>query len=291
MVIYINNGKYENYPEIPIEKRNDFNEYIYFNEKFIPITDNIVPDIYDWYLISNYGRIYHKYLGIFMKPYMRGGQNKDYMYIVLRLKSGKYRSIAIHRLVLACFYPNLGTLNQKMDVNHKDGIKTNNYISYNDNNRGNLEWSSRQENIIHSYNNGLHGSEENSALSKISKETAIKIVNLLSENKYTINEISEIVGENTTPSIVQSIKNKESWKSLSEGYEFEKRKFRNFTEYEINNFCLYFQNNKDKNKSINDICREALIYYGFEPSYSYIETLRKIYKRKYYTNISSQYNY
>ena len=46
MVIYINNGKYENYPEIPIEKRNDFNEYIYFNEKFIPITDNIVPDIY-----------------------------------------------------------------------------------------------------------------------------------------------------------------------------------------------------------------------------------------------------
>ncbi len=290
-MIYINLGKYKNYPEIPIEKRINTNEYIYFSEKFIPITDNIIPNIYEWYLISNYGRIYHKYLGIFMKPYMRGGQNKDYMYIVLRLKNGKYKSVAIHRLILACFYPQLGPLDQHKDVNHKNGIKTCNYISYNDYNRGNLEWCSRQYNILHAYNNGLHHIGEDSVFSKISEETAIHIIKLLSENKYKNNEISQMVGNGATPNIVESIKNKETWTHLSKDYVFEKRIFRNFLDQDIMNFCSYFEKYKNNYKSINDLCRATLIYYGFEPNYMYVETLRKVYKRKYYKNISSQYNY
>ena len=207
-MIYINLGKYENYPEIPIEQRDESCGYINFDEKFIPITEQIVPNVCDWYMISNYGRIYHKYLGIFMKPYMRGGQNSDYCYIVLRLKDKSYKSIAIHRLVLASFYPSLGGIDNNMDVNHKNGVKTYNYISYNDHNRGNLEWSTRKDNVIHAYNSGLNHSGEDNSKSKITNETALKVIQLLSTNNYKINDIVEIVGNGVTASIVEDIRKK-----------------------------------------------------------------------------------
>ena len=45
------------------------------------------------------------------------------------------------------------------------------------------------------------------------------------------------------------------------------------------------------NKSINDHCRDALEFCGFERDDRYVETIRKIYKKKYYKHIVSQYNY
>lgn len=52
----------------------------------------------------------------------------------------------VHRVILKTLCPieDMGNL----DVNHKDGNKTNNNIS-------NLEWCTRSENVIHSYKNGL----------------------------------------------------------------------------------------------------------------------------------------
>ena len=42
---------------------------------------------------------------------------------------------------------------------------------------------------------------------------------------------------------------------------------------------------------IKDQCRKALVACGFEPSERYVETLRKIYVKKYYPEITSQYNF
>ena len=47
----------------------------------------------------------------------------------------------------------------------------------------------------------------------------------------------------------------------------------------------------DDLNSINDNCKLALIENGFEPLQRYVETLRKIYTKKYYKNIISQYNW
>lgn len=128
-MIYIN--FYEGYPEIPLMNGKGIWGTIYFDEKFIPITQDVIHGIRDWYLISNYGKVYHKYAG------------------------------------------------------------------------------------------------------------------------------------------------------------------RLFTDEEMHNFCKYFQNNspKPENMTVNDFCREALIYYGFEPSNRYIEILRKLYTRKQYRNIVSKYNF
>ena len=63
-----------------------------------------------------------------------------YHQIHLRINK-KLKVYYIHRLVAECFILNP---ENKPEVNHKDGIKTNNDIS-------NLEWVTRSENERHSY--------------------------------------------------------------------------------------------------------------------------------------------
>ena len=61
---------------------------------------------------------------------------------------GKGCECLVHRLVANAFIPNPDNL---PEVNHKDGDKTNNCVD-------NLEWCSRQQNVLHSYKLGLRKS-------------------------------------------------------------------------------------------------------------------------------------
>lgn len=291
-MINISSNYYDGKPEIPLMEGKNVWGTIYFDEKFIPITQEVISGIYDWYLISNYGKVYHKYAGR-MLSYSVAYANtthKPYCSVGLYTENGLI-SVMVHRLVMACFYPQLGSINQKKDINHKNGITSDNYVSYNDPDRGNIEWMCHKDNILHAYRTGLHHIGEDNVHSKISNETAIKIINLLTENKYTSKQICELVGGETTIHIVDDIRKKQCWTHLSNGYEFYQKPWRQFTEQDIHNFCKFFQDNysKPKNLTINDLCREALVKYGFKPDNRYIETLRKIYVKKYYKHISSQY--
>ena len=67
-----------------------------------------------------------------------------YLRVILS-KENTQKKCLVHRLVAKAFIPNL---ENKPEVNHKDGNKKNNYVE-------NLEWSTCSENIIHSYNNNL----------------------------------------------------------------------------------------------------------------------------------------
>lgn len=180
--------------------------------------------------------------------------------------------------------------NIKMDINHKDGCGYNNYISYNDYSRGNLEWMTRSENITHAYENGFRGVGENHHGTKISEDTAFKVIELL-QNNYTSNQIVDMINDpNLSINVVNDIRSKHGWKYLTKDIEFNRRVNRLFTEQDIYNFCKYFES-CDKNSSINDICRAALSFYGFDTSDRLVETLRKVYRKKYYKAIVSQYNF
>lgn len=72
-----------------------------------------------------------------LKPAIR---TAGYLFVNLS-KDSKVKTKNIHRLVADAFLPNPQC---KQEVNHKNGNKT-------DNNINNLEWCSRSENMIHSY--------------------------------------------------------------------------------------------------------------------------------------------
>ena len=107
-----------------------------------------------FYEVSNIGRvrsvnrtvitikgdiIYKK--GIVLKP---GTDKHGYLHVGLS-KDNLLMSYTVHRLLAKAFIPNI---ENKPTVNHKDGIKSNNY-------EWNLEWATRSEQAIHSLNNNL----------------------------------------------------------------------------------------------------------------------------------------
>jgi hypothetical protein len=89
------------------------------------------------YLISDRGRVFSIKSNGLLKPDFT---NKGYLKTVLK---GKFHSI--HRLVGKHFIQNP---DNKPQINHIDGVKTNNYFK-------NLEWCTHQENQDHAWKTGL----------------------------------------------------------------------------------------------------------------------------------------
>lgn len=234
--------------------------------------------IYDYYMISNYGRVYHRYLNKIMNP---GTGSSGYKFIVVATKYGP-KILQIHRLVMIYFGPIIYF--PENDVNHLDGVKDNNL-------RSNLEWCTRSDNIKHAYLNNLHPKGENSILSKVNNNMVIKICELLELNKFTEKEIANIIGYPVSESIVAGIKQRKAWTDISCNYSFYHRKrFLVDNDY-IEKLCFAFQNNPINNLSINDYCKFCLKLIGLPDSYQYVEMARKIYSKKHYTNISNKYNF
>lgn len=87
----------------------------------------------------------HKHRELNQKPGKEG-----YVFVtVTHADSEKQQKIGIHRLVAEAFLERPDTsVSEKLEPNHKDGIKTNNVPS-------NLEWVTRSQNIKHAYETGL----------------------------------------------------------------------------------------------------------------------------------------
>lgn len=83
--------------------------------------------------------------GQIIRPGVAGGRNKKYPYATLR-QNGKSIGRLVHRLVASAFIPNPLNL---AEVNHIDGIKTNNVVS-------NLEWMTPADNKRHASSLGLY---------------------------------------------------------------------------------------------------------------------------------------
>ena len=179
------------------------------------------PIIIDGYVtnygISDTGEVRNVDRGNILKySYDRRG----YCCVYLTLKDGKHKRFRVHRLVALAFIPNP---ENKREVNHIDGIKTNNSIS-------NLEWVSSSENMLHAYRTGLHKAikGEDHAESKYTDEQIHEVCKLI-EQGLSNKKISKITGVHR--SLVKDVSIGRAWKHISCKYDLSKSSKRKYRKY------------------------------------------------------------
>jgi hypothetical protein len=139
----------------------------------------------------------------------KGKQLKQYDnqhgYLVAHLHNGKPKTIAVHRIIALAFIPNT---DNKSEVNHIDGDKTNNKIS-------NLEWNTRSENQKHAFATGLNKPNdkagEKNAMSKLTKSQVHRI-RTLAEIGYKRSIIADLF--NVCWQSIDSIVTRKTWNHI-----------------------------------------------------------------------------
>ena len=189
------------------------------------------------YLVYKDGTVYSTANNKFkrMKPVK---QRNGYYLVHLHL-NGKSYYRWLHRMVAECFLENK---DNKPEVNHKDGDKSNNAVE-------NLEWVTTKENIAHAFRTNLRGVGENASNAKLTEKQVRKICEMLVDNYFTMREISEIIG--CAYHQVFEIKSKKSWTHISKDYNFDhyskfapNRGANKLTEEEVYEICHLLQSKK-----------------------------------------------
>lgn len=206
--------------------------YIY-NEVWMPILDFYIPNVNPYYYVSTKGRIWSIIINGPMSISLSDG---GYPSITLSRRDHTSVRVSVHRIEMLtfCYIPGCEVL----EVNHKDGVKTNNDIT-------NLEWLTPSENLIHAYSNGLKLMGENHPMASHTEMQVRTICECL-EKKYPLKKCAEIAGlepNDTNMKYVSDIKNKVTWVNISNEYNIPKeRNNQLFSSEEIHSICKLLEN-------------------------------------------------
>lgn len=158
-------------------------------ETWYPVKD------FNEYQVSNWGRV--KSLRFNKEKILKQGKHpRGYLQVCL-----KGKVLLVHILIAEAF---LVKPNYKVEVNHKDGDKTNNYVS-------NLEWSTHSENNLHAFKTGLKNSihSENNYNAKL---TNTQVLEIRAKYKWRIITCKMIAEEySVSQSLIHSIIKRNHW--------------------------------------------------------------------------------
>lgn len=268
-------SRYDNFPNSPIYHLPQ--PIVAPPEVFTEVTEQMVENVRPYYLISTYGRLYHKYRNEFLAVNI---DSKGYIYKPLTTNDGTSKNVRIHRLVMMAFCP-IPNCNDML-INHIDGNKANDCI-------WNLEWCTYSENMVHALKTGLKDGPW------LEADKVREICSLLEDCNNTISKVAEITG--ASYSQVQSIQGKRSYTDISDEYNIQKRKINtNFEMEQVHALCLWFQSNpKPKTEILDNYCTRAIQSIGYDNSdeitSNLIRTAKKIYTKETYKYVSCYYNF
>jgi len=126
------------------------------------------------YYVSSWGRVKSFKFGKerILKERMQGaGLKYPVVSLCIRLTIHQFK---IHKLVALAFIPNP---DNKPQVNHKDGNKTNNHIN-------NLEWVTHQENVQHAWDTGLFEGKRLAISKAVSQAQSKPVIDIVTSKKY-----------------------------------------------------------------------------------------------------------
>lgn len=206
---------------------------------------------YPWLLTDFQGNIYNKTTKRVYKPYL---DQYGYYRVSTTYQGSKVRVLA-HRATALCWIPNP---ENKPQVNHKNGIKTDNRVE-------NLEWCTGHENQRHALKTGLRkirvGEEASSA--QHTEDEISKVCELLEQGLRNC-DIEKRTG--VSRSKIKDIRSGRSWTHISENYSFsDKSRKRKLSDSTINWICSQLQKGKPVKKILqeanNQNISESVIYH------------------------------
>ena len=268
-----------------------------YDEVFVQIS-SFLPEVDDRYWVNTYGFVFDDYTKLLM-PFSYN--TNGYIEYSLRCKdwwynktSNRYVKYSAHRLTAMAF---LGVPeNKSFVVNHINCIRDSNHYA-------NLEWCTQKDNIRHSLRLGRYGEGETYVSSKYTNDEVESICKLLQSGITVPYDISMIVfGCKPNPSIwdlINSIKSRDHWTSISCKYEFDDVTHRNFMPKDIiHRICKLFQDNpnmvSDKSytsKYIYSLIGIDLSTMDSKTVGTFVSALSYIRHKKQYLDIVSQYDF